>query len=142
MPAEFQEPAWREAYIVRTRPWHASDLDVGGAGKPSLADVDRFIEERRAFRLKHCGAYLYPRFQFDVLGRPLPVLSELIDAIATAELTSWRLAYLLDTPNDFFGAVPGREEGLRRAPPVDFFISAPARVLKVVRREIGLTDDI
>jgi hypothetical protein len=133
--AAYQEPAWRADFVARDGSLHAGI----GSGGAELKDVDTLVAAGRAFRLDYLGEGLFPRAQFDENLDPLPVIAELVALAISAEIDWWLLAYWLDTPNDLLGDSPPGVVGARR--PVDLLHSAPHRVVKVIQRELGMTDD-
>ena len=133
--AAYQDPAWRADFVARDR-----SLIADPASQVSeLTDFERKAAEERLLRLDHRGARIFPRFQFGEFGAPLPVIAELVALAIYAEIDWWLLVYWLDTPNDLLGDPPPGAVGARR--PADLLHSAPQRVVKVVRRELGMTDD-
>lgn len=80
------------------------------------AMAGRWRKEGRIFAVSHDGATLFPAFQFDVVGRPRPVLAEVIRHLGG--VGTWELALWFTT----------RSERLGGARPVDLLDADPAAV--------------
>jgi hypothetical protein len=97
---------------------------AGSKASNKAALANRWKQEGRIFSVTHHGATYYPGFQFDAEGRPLPVIAEVIRALAK-ESSEWQLALWFLGAN---GWLSGRR-------PVDLLEKEPGAVVTAAERE-------
>jgi hypothetical protein len=97
---------------------------AGSRARNRAALANRWTQEGRVFAVPHAGQYLWPGFQFDAQGQPLPVVSEVV-AILAGDLPPWPLAL-------WFTSRSGWLDGRR---PVDLLATEPAAVVEAARGE-------
>lgn len=89
----------------------------------------RWRNAGRVFAIKHGGVDLYPAFQFDDDGQPVPIVAELLTVLrGDATRTDWQNAFWFVGPNSW----------LRGAAPKDL-LQSPAdrdRLLQAARYEV------
>jgi hypothetical protein len=97
---------------------------AGSRARNRAALANRWTQEGRVFAVPHAGQYLWPGFQFDAQGQPLPVVSEVV-AILAGDLPPWPLAL-------WFTSRSGWLDGRR---PADLLATEPAAVVEAARGE-------
>jgi hypothetical protein len=93
--------------------------------KNTAALANRWKQEGWIFSVPYQGAELFPAFQFDEDGRPLPVIARVLETLGR-QSRGWELAL-------WFLAANGWLEGDKR--PVDLVRSAPEDVAQAAERE-------
>ena len=116
----------REALLKEFGAYTSSEVaDLAGSKASNKAALaNRWKQEGRIFSVTHHGAIYYPGFQFGAEGRPLPVIAEVIRALARAS-SEWQLALWFLGSNGWLG---GRR-------PVDLLEKEPAAVVNAAERE-------
>ena len=92
---------------------------LSGSGR-----TEQWIQEKRIFPVVHHGAPLFPAFQFDFEGEPLPVIAHVLSTLGKKS-KGWELALWFISSN---GWLDGRR-------PVDCLQSEPEEVMEVAERE-------
>lgn len=98
---------------------------AGSQARNRAALANRWTKEGRVFPVTHAGARLWPGFQFDAEGQPLPVVAEILTAFGE-RAGGWEAAL-------WFMAASGWLEGRR---PVDLLREDPEAVVTAARREV------
>jgi hypothetical protein len=86
----------------------AKDLSRLAASDVTPDSLRSLLRERRIFSIQHEGQELLPVFQFDALGKPRPIIRELLEIFARYKARSdWDNALWFLTSNDWLdGATP------------------------------------
>jgi hypothetical protein len=95
------------------------------ANRASLAN--RWRDEGRVFAIRVGDQQLYPAFQFDEDGRPLPGIGAALEHLRGGELNDWQTALWFASPTGWLG---GRR-------PVDLLREGPDAVVGAAQREVG-----
>lgn len=72
------------------------------------AALAKYREQKRVFAVREGRIYLYPRFQFDTYGAPLPAMAQLLEVIP-GDAQGWPLLSWLDASNRRLGGRRPRE---------------------------------
>lgn len=97
----------------------------GARARNTAALAARWRRQRRILAVDWAGQLLFPAFQFDNQGRPLPVMERLL-AILTPANSEWAIAIWLITPNGWLG---GRR-------PVELLTAEPDSVCEAANDEV------
>jgi hypothetical protein len=97
---------------------------AGSQAKNRAALANRWKKEERIFAVSHGGSTLWPGFQFDEDGKPLPVIAEVLAPLSDRGST-WQTALWFTSVNGWLG---GRR-------PVDLLETEPDAVVEAARRE-------
>lgn len=68
-----------------------SDI-INPALKNKHAKASRFLKDKRVFALLKDGEYIYPRYQFDATGQPIPVVEQVLkvfDGYTSFRIAAW-----------------------------------------------------
>jgi hypothetical protein len=95
------------------------------ANRASLAN--RWRDEGKVFAVRLGDQQLYPAFQFDDQGRPLPVITRVLKRLSEGDLTDWQTALWFTTPTGWLGG----------ARPADLLTAEPDAVTEAAAREVG-----
>lgn len=99
----------------------AAQIDAG------VGSVERWLREKRIFSIRHAEHDSFPRFQFDLQGKPLPIIAELLSIFGLCEaFTDWDKALWFVAPNGWL-------DGPR---PIDLMLSDPNLVKDAAKQEI------
>ena len=96
------------------------------AAKNQFATASRWQAQGKVFSVVWEGAAVYPGFQLDDAGRPLPVIAEVITAVG-GRLQGWELALWFT----------GSSSWLDGGRPVDLLRSAPGDVVEAARSAVA-----
>lgn len=96
---------------------------AGSRAANRAALANRWKQEGRIFSVSHQGATLYPAFQLDHEGKPLPVIARVIGALGS-QSSEWQLALWFVSSNGW----------LRGRRPVDLLESEPEAVVEAAER--------
>jgi len=99
---------------------------AGSKAKNRAALASRWQQEGRILGVRHRGQLLYPAFQFDADGRPLPVISRVLKTFGEGS-GSWETALWFTAANGWLGGVR----------PVDLLAKEPDKVVDAARREVS-----
>jgi hypothetical protein len=118
---------WRLALITEFGLLSSTDIAelAGSQAKNKASLAHRWKQEGRIFSVPYQGAELFPAYQFDKNGRPLPVIARVLASLGR-QSRSWELALW------FLGANGWLDNDKR---PVDLLWSAPDEVAQVAERE-------
>lgn len=72
---------------------------AGHAGRNTAQTAASWKRAGRVFAVSHRARDLFPAFQFDADGRPLPLVREVLAALP-GDLTPWQRAFWLASPSD------------------------------------------
>jgi hypothetical protein len=72
---------------------------AGHTGRNAAQTAASWKRAGRIFAVTHKGRDLFPAFQFDADGRPLPLVRDLLAALP-GDLTPWQRAFWLASPSD------------------------------------------
>jgi hypothetical protein len=97
---------------------------AGSRAGNRAALANRWKQEGRLFTVTHRGETLYPGFQFDGKGQPLPAVAQVLKTLGRQSY-DWELALWFTARNGWLGA--------KR--PVDLLEREPAAVVEAARRE-------
>jgi hypothetical protein len=97
---------------------------AGSQAKNRAALANRWKQEGRLFSVQHHGATVFPGFQLDAAGRPLPVIAEVIARLGSRG-SEWELALWFVSETGWLG---GRR-------PVDLLERDPQAVAEAASRE-------
>jgi hypothetical protein len=98
----------------------------GSEAKNRSALAGRWRREGRLVAVEHHGTTYYPAFQFDVDGRPRPVVADVLKQLSHPSMTPWQQALWFTTAN---GWLDGRR-------PVDLLESNPTAVAAAAREAL------
>jgi len=99
---------------------------AGSKAKNRAALASRWQQEGRILGVRHRGQLVYPAFQFDAAGRPLPVISQVLEVFGESSST-WETALWFTAANGWLGG----------ARPVDLLVREPERVVEAAHREVA-----
>jgi hypothetical protein len=114
-----------EEYPALTSGEVADAANSKATNRASLAN--RWREERKVFAIRVGDQQLYPAFQFDEHGRPLELISAVLQALGAGQLTDWQIALWFTSSTGWLG---GRR-------PVDLLEEEPESVLQAAESEVG-----
>jgi hypothetical protein len=97
---------------------------AGSKASNKAALANRWKQEGRIFSVTHHGATYFPAYQFDIEGRPRPVIAQVIKALGS-KWSEWELAL-------WFTSGTGWLDGRR---PVDLLESEPEEVALAAERK-------
>jgi hypothetical protein len=97
---------------------------AGSKASNKAALANRWKQEGRIFSVTHHGATYFPAYQFDIEGRPRPVIAQVIKAVGS-KWSEWELAL-------WFTSGTGWLDGQR---PVDLLESEPEEVALAAERK-------
>ena len=100
----------------------------GARARNKAALATRWRRQGKILAVDFGGQLLFPAFQFDAQGKPLPVIERLLTILAPAN-NEWAIAIWLITPNGWLG-------GQR---PVELLMSDPDAVCEAARDEVDGT---
>jgi hypothetical protein len=89
----------------------------GHSGRNTAQTAAVWRRAGRIFGVPHQGRLLFPAFQFDADGRPLPLVKEVLAALPEA-LTPWQTAFWFMAPDPWLDGAPPRDALLRGDPAV------------------------
>lgn len=98
-------------------------LLAGSWADDPAALASTWVRQGRIIAVPVDGVPMYPGFQFDGHGRPLPPIKKVVNALGKS-LGGWELALWFTSANDWLGA----------ARPVDAVSSDPGLVVEAARR--------
>lgn len=97
---------------------------AGSRAKNKASLANRWKQEGRIFSVSHQGLALFPAYQFDEKGQPLPVIAQILSTLGR-QSRGWEFALWFTSSN---GWVDGRR-------PVDLLESEPEEVAQAAERE-------
>ena len=100
---------------------------LGSTAKNRAALAHKLSRRRAIFGVQFKRQDIYPAFQFDpVQGQPLPVLPEILAALAAVGLRGWEIAFWFVQPNGWLDG---------DARPVDLLATSPGAVVDAASHE-------
>ena len=92
----------RAQFLREVSTLSATQVDGLAVRTGASGTAEGWLKDKRVLALKVKGKLLFPAFQFDALGQPRPVVSEVF-AILPAELTPWQIAFWFVSANGRLG---------------------------------------
>jgi hypothetical protein len=113
----------RERIMSDFGAWSAAEVAslAGSTAANRFQLAHKWNKEGRIFRVPYHGVWLYLGFQFDENGRPLPVVADVLRALAPSR--PWELAEWFVLGNGCLG----------RERPVDLLVKDPVAVVSAAR---------
>ena len=95
----------RERFLAKFNFLDAAEVAQrsGSRSTNRRAAASRWASSGRVFGVKLNGQVLYPAFQFDEAGQPLPSVAEALEALRPLGLSDWAQALWWDTASDVLG---------------------------------------